>query len=565
MAESTRVEAAPGGPDSATLGDREHVAPDGNGSRSEVVGGTVRDAAFEVMRRHGLTTIFGNPGSTEIAFLTDLPPDIRFVLGLHEGSVVGMATGYALARGKPAFVNLHTAAGLGNAINAIANARDCRAPLVIVVGQQDRRQLAFEPFLTGRALDRLAGEYPVWRVLPARAQDVPGAIARACHEAQAARGPALVVVPMGDWHEPADELAAGAPARIVRPHSVAGADVGELADLLGGAEAPALVVGAPEEEDWGGVLALAERLRCPVWQESFSRRVGFPQDHPLFAGHLPWQRRLMHDALAPYDVVLTLGTNAFRAYLFDEPVALVEPSTRVAVLTADPAEAHRSPCDLAVVAPVGATCAALAEVLPARAAGNPPEPPRRPAPLPAPAAGEGLRPAHVLDALAERMPADALLVEECPSSQPELYQRIPVRIPFGFLSTANGCLGFGLAGSIGLRMGLPDRPVVAVLGDGSTTYAIQSLWSAARYDVGVLLVVLANGCYAVMDGLARRAGRAAAWPGFEAVDIGGLARAFGCPSVRVETHAQLIATFDAVLPSLSERREPLLVEAVVGV
>ena len=143
---------------------------------------SVRDAAFDVMRRHGMTTIFGNPGSTEIAFLTDLPPDIQFVLGLHEGSVVGMASGYAIARGAPSFVNLHTAAGLGNAVNAIANARDCRAPLVIVVGQQDRRQLAFEPFLTGRGLERLAGEYPVWTNVPARAQDVPGVIARAYHD-----------------------------------------------------------------------------------------------------------------------------------------------------------------------------------------------------------------------------------------------------------------------------------------------------------------------------------------------------------------------------------------------
>ena len=204
-------------------------------------------------------------------------------------------------------------------------------------------------------------------------------------------------------------------------------------------------------------------------------------------------------------MVLTVGTNAFRAYLFDEPVALVEPETRVAVLTADPAEAHRSPCDLAVVAPVGGACRALVEQLPERA-GNPPEPVRRPTRLAPPAAGEPLRPGHVLDALAERLPDDALLVEECPSSQPELYQRIPVRIPFGYLSTANGCLGFGVAGSIGLRMGLPDRPVVAVLGDGSTMYAIQALWSAARYDVGVLLVVLANGRYAVMDALAQRRG-----------------------------------------------------------
>lgn len=558
----------------------------GDGAGRQAPSMTVRDAAFEVMRRHGMTTIFGNPGSTEIAFLTDLPPDIRFVLGLHEGSVVGMATGYALARGEPAFVNLHTAAGLGNAVNAIANARDVRAPLVILVGQQDRRQLAFEPFLTGRQLDRLAGEYPVWRHTPARGQDVPGAIARAYHEARASRGPALIVVPMGDWLEPADELAAGAPTRILRPHSVDPAQVSELAELLAGAEAPALVVGAPElapaapadapaapshvpgapteaTETWDAVVALAERLGCPVWQEPFSRSVAFPQDHRLFAGHLQWQRRLLHDTLAEYDLVLTIGTNAFRAYLFDEPVALLEPETRVAVLTADPAEAHRSPCDLAVVAPVAATCRALVELLPERA-GNPPESMRRPAPLAPPRAGEPLRPGHVLSAVAERLPTDALLIEESPSSQPELYQRIPIRAPFGFLSTANGCLGFGLSGSIGLRMGLPDRPVVAVLGDGSTMYAIQALWSAARYGVGVLLIVLANGGYSVMDALARRHGATAAWPSFESVDIGGMARSFGCPSVRVETHEQLTETLDRAFAGLAERREPLLVEAVVG-
>jgi benzoylformate decarboxylase len=434
---------------------------------------------------------------------------------------------------------------------------------VIVVGQQDRRQIAFEPFLTGRQLEHLAGEYPIWRQLPGRAQDVPGAIARAYHEAKAGRGPALVVVPMGDWLEPPDELAAGAPARVLRPHAVLASQVGELAELLAGAESPALVVGAPDEEDWNAVVALAEHVRCPVWQEPFSRRVSFPQDHPLFAGHLPWQRRLMRDTLASYDVVLTVGTNAFRAYLFDEPVALVAPGTRVAVLTADPAEAHRSPCDLAVVAPVAAACRAVVELLPERA-GNPPEPMRRPAPLPPPGPGEPLRPGHVLSALAERVPADVLLVEECPSSQPELYQRIPVRVPFGFLSAANGCLGFGLAGSIGLRMGLPDRPVVAVLGDGSAIYAIQALWSAARYDVGVLLIVLANGRYAVMDGLARRHGGAAAWPAFESVDIGAMARAMGCGAVRVQTHDELVRTLDEVLPGLAARREPLLVEAVVG-
>jgi len=117
---------------------------------------TVRDATFDVLRRHGLTTIFANPGSTEVAFLVDLPNDIDFVLALHEGSVVGIATGWATARDAPALVNLHTTAGLGNAVGALATARANRVPLVVLVGQQDRRHLAAVPFLAGE-LDGLAG------------------------------------------------------------------------------------------------------------------------------------------------------------------------------------------------------------------------------------------------------------------------------------------------------------------------------------------------------------------------------------------------------------------------
>lgn len=525
----------------------------------------VRDATFDVMRQLGMTTIFGNPGSTEVSFLKDLPEDVRFVLGLHEGSVVGIATGYALARDQPSFVNLHTAAGLGNAINAIANARDCRAPLVVVVGQQDRRQLGLEPFLTGRSLERLAGEYPVWSTLPARAQDVPGGIARAYHEAQAGHGPALVVVPMGDWLEEADELAAMAPAKVVRPRAVAEWDVARLAGLVADARSPALVVGrgTDSEEGWEAVADLAERLRCPVWQEPFARRAGFPQDHRLFAGHLPWRRRLMHDALSAHDVVLAIGTSAFRLYLFDEPVAVVPLGTRVAVITDDPSEAHRSPCEFALVADVPSACRALGQLVVARDS-EWPEPMRRPPALATPGSGEPLRAGHVFDALSARLPRETVLVEETPSSQPELYRRVAVRAPLGFVGTANGALGAGISGAIGLRMALPRRPVVAVLGDGSSMYAIQALWSAARYDVGVLLIVMANGGYAVMDALARDQGAAPAWPAFGAIDIAGIARCLGCPSRRVQTHDELIAMLDEVMQGLAERTEPLLVEVVVA-
>ncbi|HUO73183.1 MAG TPA: thiamine pyrophosphate-dependent enzyme [Solirubrobacteraceae bacterium] len=531
---------------------------------------TVRDAALDVMRRFGMTTIFGNPGSTEITFLTDLPSDFEFVLALHEGSVVGIASGYALARGVPSFVNLHTAPGLGNAVNAIANARDCRAPLVIVVGQQDRRQMAFEPFLTGRALERVAGEYPVWSSLPARPQDVPGAIARAYHEALAARGPALVVVPMGDWLEEADPLAVGAPARINHASAVAEADLAPLVALVDAASAPALVLGAGADtrEGWDAVVALAERLSAPVWQEAFGSRAGFPQDHPLFAGHLPWMRARMQEKLASHDLLVAIGTGAFRAYLFDEPVALVAPGTRVAVITADAAEAHRSPCDVAVVGPVAAACSTLAGLVQPRGVrgeGSRRDPIHpRPDPPPPPEPGELLRAGHVLSALAQRLPADAVVVEETPSSRPELLERIPARAPLGFVSNANGGLGFGVSGATGLKLGLPDRPVLAVLGDGSTMYNIQTLWSAARYDVGVLLIVLRNGGYAIMDELARARGGRGAWPGFSEIDIAGIAGNLGCPAVRVATQDELVRTLDEVVPGLAARREPLLLEVTVA-
>src|SRR5919201_6137220 len=188
---------------------------EGRGEAGGGHGKTVRDLAFEVMREHGLTTVFANPGSTEVPYLGGLPEDMRFVLGLHEASVVGMATGWAIARDHAAFVLVHTTAGLGNAVAALATARVNRAPLVVLVGQQDRRHLAQEPFLAGR-LEGLAGEYPVWVDQPVRAQDVPGALVRAYHEAITGRGPAMVVVPMDDWSSPAGEREDAAPKRLVR-------------------------------------------------------------------------------------------------------------------------------------------------------------------------------------------------------------------------------------------------------------------------------------------------------------------------------------------------------------
>ena len=527
---------------------------------------TVRDAVVDVLRERRLTVLFANPGSTEVPFLAGLPGDLEFVLALHEASVVGIATGWAIARAEPALALLHTTAGLGNAVGALATARVNRAPLVVLVGQQDRRHLAHEPFLAGR-LQSLAGDYPVWIDQPVRPQDLPGSISRAYHEAATGKGPAIVIAPMDDWAAPAGDPAdRAAPGSIVRAAAADPAAVDALAALIAASEHPAIVVGAGADDasTWEALVRIAEKIGAPVWQESFGARAGFPHDHPQFAGHLPADRTRLRATLEPHDVVLVVGAPAFRQYSY-APGLLYATGTRVAVVTDDPAEAHRSVAELAVLAPVAGVCAELARKVAARAgagAAAAGEPTGR-KPLAALAPHNPLRARHVFDALAERLPRDSVVIEESPSSRPELLERLPARVPLGIVSPAMGGLGFGIPAAIGIRMGRPERSVVALVGDGASLYSIQALWTAVRYRVGALIVILANGGYAVMDRLMEKEGGSPPWPKFPEIDFVALAQAFGCPARNVATPEELEQCFDEVVPSLDGRDEPLVIEISV--
>ena len=544
---------------------------------------TVRDGFFDILRRYGMTTMFSNPGSTEIPLLAGFPDDIEFVLCLHEASAVGAATGWSLGKQRQALALLHTTAGLGNAVGAIATARVNRAPLVIVVGQQDRRHLAYEPFLTGE-LEGLAGRYPVWTATPARAADVPALVGQARHQAVAARGPAVVIVPMDDWAEPYEE-----PSQPPAPLALeigAGVDrrlCSEVTRRLLAARAPVIVAGAGADHPrtWAALAELAGLLRCPVWQEPFGARAGFPQDSARFAGHLPAGRAALREALGPHDVVLVAGAAALRQYGY-EPGPLFAGGTEVVVITDDLAEAARSVADLAVLTPLPGFCELLTRLV-ARRAGVRPDPPSVGSELAdghrgngprgdrrlhggpdwRPAPGRGLRAEDVFAALSARLPANAVLMEESPSSRPQLQDMVPARAPLGFLSAAMGGLGFAMPAAMGFKLACPERPVVAVIGDGSSLYACQSLWSAQRYRAGVLYVVLSNGGYAIMDRLAVEAGGNPAWPSFADIDIGQLAQSFGCPSVRVQTCDELARVLDDEIPALASRSEPLLVDVTV--
>src|SRR5579884_1453084 len=215
---------------------------------------TVREATFELFRAHGMTTTFGNPGSTELPMLADYPDDFSYVLGLQELVVVGMADGFAQASGRPTHVNLHTAPGVGNAVGGIFNAQANKSPLLITAGQQVRPHITIEANLTNRDATLVPLPYVKWSHEPPRAQDVPGAIARAIHHASLPpRGPAFVSIPMDDWAVDADaERSEHAVRRVVNARAVPDpAALAQLAALLDSARNPVLVAG-PDIDTSGG-------------------------------------------------------------------------------------------------------------------------------------------------------------------------------------------------------------------------------------------------------------------------------------------------------------------------
>ncbi|WP_232320231.1 thiamine pyrophosphate-binding protein [Herbidospora daliensis] len=487
----------------------------------------VREEVVALLRETGLTTVFAGHGAARVPPLSGWPPDLRPVLALHESAVVGMATGWAVARDAPALVLLRAATGLGNAVGALATARANRAPLVVLVGRPGRRHLADEPFLTG--------DHAVWVSAPSRAQDVPAAVARARHEAVTGRGPALVVVPEDDWDAPGSGLGIPAPRQVVRTRTVGDGELAPVAELLDDARSPALVAGtgADSPAAWAGLVALAERLGSPVFQEPSGTRAGFPQDHRLFAGVLPADRPALGRALGGHDVVLVVGAAAFRQHPYREGSS-TPPGTTVAVISDDAAELHRSSAEVALRADPGVAARRLAELV------RPRDPRAVDRVVPEP--GEGFRAAHVLAALAERLPPETVVVEETPSSRPDLHRLLPARRPLGLVSAATGGPGFALPAATGLRMALPARPVVAVVGDGSAMYGVQALWSAAHYGVGALFVVLSD---------------------FPGISLAGLARAQGCAAVEISDRNTLVDTLDAVIPTLTERSEPLLLDIAV--
>lgn len=515
---------------------------------------TVREATYQVLRDLGMTRIFGNPGSSELPFLKDMPAGFDYVLGLHERTAAGMALGYALGRNEAAFVNLHSIASAGNGLSALIDAYYLHAPLVVTTGQQDRRQMAAEPFLVSRAVE-VVKPYVKWACEPLRAEDVPAAIARGYHLAmQPPRGPVFISVPMDDWNKPCEPVIARKVSQTVEPDPAA---LDEVARAIEASRKLALIAGSQIEEDgaWQETIALAERLNADVYAEPIAPRWAFPRSHRLFRGGLLPAQKPLADQLAEYDTVVVLGAPVFLYYAY-VPGEPIRPGTKLFQITNSPQDASAALAGTSIVGNIATAAKYLRErvrlvkrdVVPQAAPAEPrPEHP--------------MTTAYLFSTLAKVMPRDAIIAEECPSSKGDLDRYIRLDEPGSFYSVRSGILGFGAPAAVGLQLAHPERRVICAIGDGSLQYSVQALWSAVQSKAPVIFLVICNGNYSALEGFRKFTQVGKNVPGIDipGIDATQIARGYGMQARAVDRAEEL----EAALREALEMKCPSLVSVNV--
>lgn len=516
---------------------------------------TVQDVTYGLLRQLGLTTIVGNPGSTEETFLKNFPDDFRYVLALQEASVVGIADGLSQGLRKPVIVNVHTAAGLGNAMGCLLTAYLNKTPLIVTAGQQTRDMVLLEPLLTNIDAVTMPRPWVKWSYEPARAQDVPAAFIRAHAAAlQPPAGPVFLSLPLDDWDKEMPE----AMLESIVPRSVAtrvGPDPDRLSEFARRIEAstrPVLVYGSDiaRGQAWQAGIALAERLGAPVWTAPFAERTPFPETHPLHAGALPAAIGPVEQRLAGHDLVVVVGAPVFRYYPFVAGRYL-PPGVSLLHVTDDPEASAKAPVGDSLLSDSRLFLEALLPLVRSRAPAAA-TPALRPGTRPADLATLPLSAAAAMSAVRRACPGDFVLVEESPSNVPEMQDIFRIDRPDSFYTFASGGLGWGMPAAVGLALAERDngrnRPVVVLMGDGSFQYSVQSLYSAVQQKVKAVYVVFQNDEYAILKSFAELE-KTPHVPGLDipGIDIVSLAKGYGAPATLARTADDVTAAVDEAL------------------
>jgi len=512
---------------------------------------TVYEATYNLLRRLGLTTIFGNPGSTEQPFTKNFPKDFQYVLALQEASAVAMADGFAQATKRPVLVNLHTAAGTGNGMGNIMTAFQNKTPLVIMAGQQTREMILCEPLLTNRDETTLPRPWVKWAYQPARAQDVPAAIMRAYAVAlQPPAGPVYVSVPLDDWDQPA--LGEAVMRTVSSRYSPDPDRVAAFAERIQKSKNPVLVYG-PEIEragGWDAGIKFAERLKAPVYISPLTDRASFPQTHPQFRGMLPMAIGPLSKKLRGHDLIIVIGAQVFRYYPYVAGAYLPEGAELLQV-TSDPYDAGAAIVGDSLLSDAKLALEAFIEAVPAPKSRQLPAPSPIERKLPSPP-NSPLTALEAFAALSELRPEDAIVVNETASNFGDFLQSWPIVKPESYYTFASGGLGWGSPAAVGIALAQKKsgsgRPVVALIGDGALQYSVQDLYTAAQQKLKLIFVVPCNDEYAILKEFAVLEKT----PNVPALDLPGLdivatAKAYGCTGVAANTVDEIKKAFAKAL------------------
>jgi len=512
---------------------------------------TVWSATYDLLRALQLTTVFGNPGSTEQPFLKNFPGDFQYILGLQEATAVAMADGFAQATRRPALVNLHTSAGTGNGMGNIMTAFLNKTPLIITAGQQTREMILCDPLLTNRDETMLPRPYVKWAYQPTRAQDVPGAIMRAYALAlQPPAGPVYVSIPLDDWNRPA--LGSAVVRTVSTRFAPDGDRLREFAKRISASKKLALVYGQEIERSggWDAGVALAEKLRAAVFHAPNTERLSFPEDHPLFQGMLPIAIGPLSDRLKVFDLAVVVGAPVFRYYPYIAGPVL-PPGCELLQITNDPSDAGGALVGDSLLGDAKLTLEALLELVDDGSARAAPKPLNLPRDLPSPP-NSPLTASEVYAALSELRPENAIVVQESPSNGADLALWWPTVKPNSYYTFASGGLGWNAPAAVGVALAEKKsgtgRPVVAVIGDGSLQYSVQCLASAAQHQLKVVYIVPYNGEYAILKEFALLENTPNV-PGLDLppLDIVSTAKGFGCAATLARTRQEIQAAFAKAL------------------
>ena len=526
---------------------------------------TGRRAFLELLKQEGVDILFGNPGTTELPLMDALAADdgIRYVLGLQEAAVMAMADGYAQASGRLAAVNLHVAPGLGNAMGMLYDAQKSAAPVLITAGQHEQGFNVTEPILWAD-LPALARPLVKWAAEVHRLADLPRMMHRAAKTALAPpTGPVFLSLP-GDILMAEGDIDLSIPTRVAPRLRGDAAAIDAAARLLARAERPIIVAGdaVAQSRAHAELVELAELLGAPVYTEGVANTASFPASHPLFRGALVRLAPAIRQVLDRHDLLLSVGGDLFTLSLPSETEP-VPPGMAIVHLDIDPWELGKNFATQAAI--LGDAKATLPDLTAATRGAMSPEEQARAGVrresatratlaertalrkrAEADAGARPVRPLALLQAIGDLLPKDAVVVEEALSSGTSLRQLIRSDDPQSFFGLRGGGIGWGLPAAIGVKLALPERPVVALVGDGSAMYTCQALWTAAHDRVAVVFVILNNSSYRILkqraQALRGHADQTGRYVGMEltdpAIDFVGLARSLGIEAERALTVAE---------------------------